>query len=318
MTEAKFKTTIADNTVRSLPRGEEGLSRILELQNQAMMTVYPEAEQYLPKLVTCIDQLRWLRQEDLEKKSLEPNQEKIIFRLFQALDVSPFVLKNHFLKERVYSYFDCETDDPLIYLPKNSLNKLEDINPVKRAEEAVNLAVNVFECNLNLLPTPLPLSEDYQDMAIRVCRREIENKIHKVFVEVGERFEESELAALEGVIYGLIYAGQPDYQIRVVHYGGCLLLTLPHQNIDSAEGMGQGEEHKDIYVYLAKPVIDELFTLVEKEGYIKGKMRLKLTDEMVVKAERGARRLKKMGVEDRQEAFRLFVTSELSQRILEL
>ena|SRR3989344_237899 len=303
-------STITNNTARPLSRGEEGLAIILNLQNEAMDKVYPNWRVHQDRLITKISQIKFTRDEDLEKMQRNVAEDKILYRAFLALGVYQSTLKNYFYGNSD-TFFSFVSSPPLLHFSRSLGSKLEDTNPLKRVETAISITARVLNVNLNLLPDPVEMGV-VSRFAVRLGRMDLYDDIKLIILKSGAKLEETDLDFIENLMYSLIYS-EGDYHPRAAFYGGCIPLMLPNQNLDSAECIGQRDFHSFVYQFLSIPVINELFKLVINEGLVRGKMPLEVSFETKTKANKGRIMLEELGIVDYNEVFKLYTSSKLAK-----
>ena len=308
--------SIQTNTLKPLPRGEDGLAVILDFQNALMVKRYPDLVHHMDRLVTRVDQVKWVPPTELERMAAASQQDRISYRLFSALGIPSFILREEFVEPGSQMQCVIEEGRPTLFLSRNSFNKLSDGSPTTRLGIALNIATDILEVNFNLLPVPKDTAEDLRRAVVRLGRMELDDSIKAVMLKSGDRVGTDELEVLEGVMHSLIYLEEPTYQPRVVSYGGLALVLLPHQTYSSAEAIVNGEFHKNVYNYLYKVIIEDLFAACREEGYANAPVALNTSGNVNRRSQSGAFTLLDLGVKDRNEALDLFVTSELADRMI--
>ncbi len=296
------------------PRGREGLAALMAVQNQVMLEVYPAAEQHMGRLVTGVDQIRWISPTEIEQKRVAALASNITFRLFQAVGIAPPNLKRHFLDQAQHMY-ELDKGVPVVYMSRNVLNKLEDVDSSKRLATATQTASNLLEINFNLLPVSQAVPEsdsEARNPMLRRFRQDLDKSIESVVLDVGDRIDADELEVIEDITHTSLYYQDSSYQPRVVSKGGLLVLVLPGQDELSAESIIQINEDKAAYYHLAQPILDGLISLIPTKWQTTGGgVRIGSESPIIGISKVGERLFRSLGVSDSQEAFDLYVSSRL-------
>ena len=297
------------NSVISLHRGADGLSSLLGFLNEIMLDEYPQIEPHMGRLVSTVDQLKWVSPEEQKRVASKTLNKRVFVGILLAAGGPDVSLRSFFIKSDIQP-FDFEEGTPRLYLSRNTaLNKLEDVNPLVRIKAAIGTMFKICDTNLSLLPKPKKVPDSIARVAQREFRGEFDAEIKSVMTSsIGEKLEDIELAAIEELMYLLIYYGSA----KQIASGGQLELVLPGQDNLSPEIVSQEPFCLDMKCYLSVPVMNRFLKRVTEEGYA-GAIPLNIASETLTRSGRAAKVLRLLELEeDRQESMRRYISSQLA------
>lgn len=293
------------NRVRSLPRGVEGMSLLLGLLTEIMLEEYPQVRPHIDRLFTTVNQLKWVSPDEQRRIASRDLDRRIFIRMLLAAAVPDTSLRSFFIKPDAPPIVI--EDKPTIYLSRNTLNKLEDSNPLVRAKTAIGVIFRICDTNLGLLPKPKRIPDPIRPVAQREFRREFDASIKSVMLSsIGEKLEDIELEVIESLMYYFVYSDTT----KQVALGSKLELVLPGQDSFYPELVSQEPFHLNMQCYLLVPIMDRFSKRVMQEGY-SGNTPIGVANETLIKSRRATGVLKLLEIGDRQEGMRQYISSQL-------
>lgn len=256
------------------PKGDEGVSKVVELVNNAIFKANPSLELETGRLVTKPSQIMGLSSDELESKRANTLKDRIISRFFQILGIPDNVLLPiYFPTEKVRPIY-CEPvqSQPELYIERGIKDGLDADDPRKRVMTALKLGGLLIQTNFNLLVDPAEVPDQSRQAAGRVLKRHLYgNLLMDMASSFGDQVDPVAFEAIGGIVNSL--------ESRVVTSGGMLCLLLDQQKVSTAEVTAGGDLNSALTLYFAKQTIEEFMRSVSNAGFTAGAM-IKLPPEV--------------------------------------
>lgn len=249
------------------PKGDEGVSKVVELVNNAMFNANPSLELEADRLITKPSQVNGLSSDELESKRVNTLKERIISRFFQILGIPDNILVPiYFPSEKVRPIY-CEPvqSQPELYIERGLKDGLDADDPKKRVMTALKLGGLLIQTNFNLLVDPSDVPDQSREAAGRVLKRHLYgNLLMGMASSFGDQVGPVAFETIGGIVSSL--------ESRLVMSGGMLCLLLDQQKVSTAEVTAGEDLHSALTLYFAKQTIEGFMRSVSNAGFTAGAM----------------------------------------------